>query len=95
MAYKIGISAYVSSFRQHQDWYEQFVGTDTMVFTSLQIAEEYDEDFAGKVKKMLAWFKEQNFYIIAAVSKKALDFLEMKDLDELLDTYNIDNLSLD
>ena len=95
VAYKLGISAYISSFRQLMDWYEQFSDTNTMVFTSLQIAEEYDEEFAGKVQKMLAWFKERNFYVIAAVSKKALDFLEMKDLDELVDTYKIDNLRLD
>lgn len=95
MAYKLGISAYVSSFNQHKDWYERFVGTDAMVFTSLHIPEEFDETFAGKVKKMLTWFKERNFYVIVDISPRALEFLGLADLDELVETFGINNLRLD
>lgn len=95
MVYKLGISAYTSTFEQHKDWYERFVGTETRVFTSLNIPEEFDEAFADKVGKMTAWFKERGFYLIAEVSPSTLEFLEMADLDELAAAYGIDNLRLD
>lgn len=95
MTYKLGISAYVSTFDQYLDWYEKFDGSQTMVFTSMHIAEEFDEQFESRAVEMLTWFKERGFYLIVDLSPRALEYLGLTSLDEFVNRFGIDNIRLD
>lgn len=91
----LGFSIYASHFEEQKQWLTQLDIKERRVFTSLHIPEEVSDNYAEKIKEMLAWLKSNHFYVIADVSHYTLKFLNVKNLTELVETYPIDNLRID
>lgn len=79
----LGFSLYLSTFEETKDQLLAPEDGETLVFTSLHIAEEMDEDYISKTEKMIGFLKDNNYRIIADVSKRSLEAFNVKTLEEL------------
>ena len=87
----LGQSIYVSRFD------ESFIPEKNIdfYFTSMHIAEEFNDEFKNKALKLLKVLNEYNKKIILDISPRGVEALGFKDIYELLDNIHIDVLRLD
>ena len=87
----LGQSIYVSRFD------ESFIPEKNIdfYFTSMHIAEEFNDEFKNKALKLLKVLNEYNKKIILDISPRGVEALGFKDVYELLDNIHIDVLRLD
>ena len=87
----LGQSIYVSRFD------DSFVPEEKVdfYFTSMHIAEEFNDEFKDKATKLLKVLNDYNKKIILDISPRGVEALGFKDIYELLDNIHIDVLRLD
>lgn len=87
----LGQSIYVSRFD------DSFVPEEKVdfYFTSMHIAEEFNDEFKDKATKLLRVLNDYNKKIILDISPRGVEALGYKDIYELLDNIHIDVLRLD
>ena len=87
----LGQSIYVSRFD------ESFIPEKNIdfYFTSMHIAEEFNDEFKDKATKLLKVLNDYNKKIILDISPRGVEALGFKDIYELLDNIHIDVLRLD
>lgn len=68
---------------------------DEIVFTSLHIAEEYNDDFKTNAIKMLKELKRLNLKIMVDISPRALKMLEVKSIREFSERFGISIIRFD
>lgn len=66
-----------------------------LYFTSLHMAEEFNDEFKDKADFLLKRLKKYNKKIMADISKRTLDFMGYRNIDEFLNNYDIDILRID
>lgn len=91
----LGFSLYLSNFEELKDQLSAPKGGETLVFTSLHIAEEMDEEYIPKINKMLHFLKQNGYRIIADVSSRSLKAFEVENLVELKEKFDLDILRID
>ncbi|WP_121605712.1 MupG family TIM beta-alpha barrel fold protein [Virgibacillus sp. Bac332] len=91
----LGFSVYTSTFEKQLPMLKTINRKNTLVFTSLHIAEEVDDDYVNKTKEMCHWLYQNDFNIIADVSPKTLAIFEQKDILSLVKDLHISVLRLD
>lgn len=91
----LGFSLYLSTFDKVKNQISAAEAADTLVFTSLHISEEIDEDYIPKVIEMLKFLKSKKYRIIADVSKRSLEAFDVKSLQELKEKLELDILRID
>ena len=91
----LGFSVYLSNFEKIKDRLSDGKPAETLVFTSLHIAEEMDEDYVENIEEMLKFLKENSYRIIADVSKRSLKAFKVDTLLELKEKFDLDILRID
>lgn len=91
----LGFSIYLSTFEQIKDQLSASKGGETLVFTSLHIAEEMNEEYVTRIIEMLNFLKENGYRIIADVSKKSLSAFNVDSLEKLKEKLDLDILRID
>lgn len=91
----LGFSLYLSTFEELKDQLSAPKGVETLVFTSLHIAEEMNEEYIPKIKEMLLFLKQNGYRIIADVSRRSLNAFEVETLEELKEKFDLDILRID
>ncbi len=89
----LGRSVYLSSFETMKNDLKKI--NPGFIFTSLHIGEEFDENYTAKAKEMCNWLNENNFKIIADVSKKTLEQFRCDDVLDLSNELNLSVLRID
>lgn len=91
----LGFALYLEIFDQAKNWLGQFSGQGRLVFTSLQRQEEWSPNYKDQVRDMLDWLAGKDFYVIADVSPRSLEWLGCENLNDLVAKYPINNLRID
>lgn len=91
----LGFSIYLSTFDELKDQLSAPKDGETLVFTSLHIAEEINEEYIPKIKEMLLFLKQSGYRIIADVSRRSLKAFEVETLEELIEKFDLDILRID
>ncbi|MDH6365927.1 MULTISPECIES: MupG family TIM beta-alpha barrel fold protein [unclassified Breznakia] len=91
----IGFAYYVTTFREQKGQLQTLPLQGNMVFTSLHIAEEYDDAYVEDVKEMFRLLKKQDTKIIADISKRTLAKFDLPNVHSLIQLLGIDLVRLD
>lgn len=91
----LGLSLYVSAFARQKHALEALAGTNSMVFTSFHIQEEFDQDYINTAVVMCRWLKDSGFRIMGDVSPKTLQLFGHQDILSFAREMGIDLLRLD
>lgn len=95
MLNKLGFSVYLSQFPLQKKRLSQYKNQNYCIFTSLHIPEEYSHHYQQNVVQMLQWLVDNGFYIIADVSLRTLEYLNVDSLKALVLNYPINNIRID
>jgi len=91
----LGFSVYVSAFARQKQMLAALAATDTVVFTSFHIQEEFDETYVSQALAMCHWLKEAGFRIMGDVSPKTLSRFGHSDILGFAREARLDFLRLD
>lgn len=91
----LSFSVYVSAFARQKPMLEQMAGTNTLVFTSFHIQEEFDDNYTAAATKMCCWLKDAGFRIMGDVSPKTLRTFSKTSITDFAADMNLDILRLD
>ena len=91
----LGLSVYVSAFAQQKQMLEQLAGTNSYIFTSFHIQEEFNESYVANAIAMCQWLKDSGFKIIADLSPKTLKLFGHSSIPEFATEMELDILRLD
>ena len=91
----LGFSVYVSSFDSQNELIKRSQKTDSPIFLSLHISEEFDDDYIEKVERICKTLSEDGFRIIADVSTKTSERFGRNDLVSLAKELGIWALRID
>jgi len=95
MSNTLGYSQYLSTFDEQIDKLSPSKEGESLVFVSLHMPEEMDQDYADNCKAMLKKLRNLGFRIIADVSKRSLEAFGVKTLEELKIELKLDILRID
>lgn len=95
MSKRLGFSVYVSHFDRQKPFLKQLTDQQFLIFTSLHISEEMDQEYIDKVESMCRWLSERDFYVIADVSPVTIETFDEPSLGALAKRLKLDNVRLD
>jgi uncharacterized protein len=93
MSRQFGRSAYLSTFEQFKESFITKKGSEYNVFTSFHIAEEIEAlgaDYPSKATSFIEWFHRQGYRIIADISPRTFQVLEVTSFHEFIMNYPVD-----
>jgi len=93
MSKRFGRSAYLTTFEQHKESFITNEGSEYIVFTSFHIDEEIKSlgaQYRLKATQFIAYFHGLGYKIIADISPRTFDILEVTSFNEFLLKYPID-----
>ena len=91
----LGRSVYLTSFDRQRAALEWQAGTDTPVFISLHMSEEFSPDYTRRAEEACRWLAERGFRVIADVSKKTVQQFSQPDLVRLAESFGLWALRVD
>ncbi len=90
-----GFSVYLSSFDTQKEMLERGAGSDSLVFLSLHISEEFSPDYASRAETVCHYLRDKGYRTIADVSRKTMAQFGETDLFALARRLGIWGLRVD
>lgn len=92
---KINYSVFLTNYRKDRSYLTTLPLAGSVVFTSLHITEEFDDDYVNDITEMIKYLKERGCEIMADVSKRTLSMFQVSSIPELAKSLNLDYIRLD
>lgn len=93
--HKLGFSIYLDAFRNQFEVVEALAIENTLIFTSLHIKEEMDQNYVEDCITMIRYFKSKKALVMADISKITLQMFEVNTIDQLQEKLGLDYIRLD
>lgn len=92
---KLGWSIFISQFDSQKERLSLLYTEGAVVFTSLHIAEEFNDDYEHQAEEMCSYLADLGYRIIADISKRTLTVFHEQDAVKLAKRLHISILRLD